>query len=872
MKTNLTILFLAFCCVDSLSAQGVRGSVIDAEDNPLAFATIFVQENGSGTTTNEQGIYELKLAAGNYTLVFQFLGYKTKVEKVSIGDRYKNLDVVLNKQVLELQTIDVFEGREDPAYTIMRKTIAKASFHRQQLDRYAAQVYIKGTGRLKKAPRIFRKMLEKEGVDTSTTFTTESVSKIEYTRPNTFKETVISIYEHGEDNSTSPNAYINSSFYQPEIAEAISPLSPKAFAYYRFKLEGYFYDRNYAINKIKVIPRSPGENVFDGHLYIVDDYWSLYRTDLRTYKFGIEFQIDQVYAPIEDVAWLPVSHQFEVNGKIFGFAFIYEYLATVSNYEIELNPDLDFDFQVIDEKIEQELAAEIEQASSEKNTDVKQRLQSGQEITRKELRKMIRDYEKEERKKQEEPEVILNTTFKVDSNARKRDSIYWENIRPVPLTATEIRGYEKVDSLAKARREEEEESEEGTNGPKSKEGRWQPGYIVTGNRYKIGEKSYFSHASFLEGILFNPVEGFNLHTDLALSFAKKNRFNITMTPRYAFSRKRFSMVGESELYAGSRLKRSLVRLSGGRYIFQYNEEDPIDDYVSSFINLFQEKNFIRLYEKEFLELALSKRFRENLTVRSSLEWARRQTLYNTTSQTWFGKEDRQYASNIPANLEAPDLPFFPSHRALVFTAQIQARPWQKYRIRNKHKIAIEDTSPDLTLTYKKGINNLLDSEVDYDLLDLTFKHKFNIGAKGLVNLKISGGAFLNDESLSFVDFKHFLGNRTSIVTTDPVGNFRLLNYYEFSTRDRYASVHAHYQFRKFLFTRIPEVWLLGIKENLFINYLNTPKSDNYFELGYSVDNILRFFRIEAAVSFRDGKYRDFGILVGVASNLDDIFD
>ncbi len=71
---------------------------------------------------------------------------------------------------------------------------------------------------------------------------------------------------------------------------------------------------------------------------------------------GFTFNINQVYAPIQDKAWLPVSHQFGVEGSILGIGLTYNYLATVSDYAIELNPDLDVDFRVIDEKIEKELA------------------------------------------------------------------------------------------------------------------------------------------------------------------------------------------------------------------------------------------------------------------------------------------------------------------------------------------------------------------------------------------------------------------------------------------------------------------------------------------------------------------------------------
>jgi hypothetical protein len=118
-----------------------------------------------------------------------------------------------------------------------------------------------------------------------------------------------------------------------------------------------------------------------------------------------------------------------------------------------------------------------------------------------------------------------------------------------------------------------------------------------------------------------------------------------------------------------------------------------------------------------------------------------------------------------------------------------------------------------------------------------------------------------------MDYKHFLGNQTPFITNDPVGSFRLLDYYRHSTSNEYFVANVHYQFRKFLVTTIPYVRLAGIRENIFLNYLATPTSGNYTELGYSIDGILRFFRLEGAVSFREGKYTDYGFRIGIATNL-----
>ena len=301
----------------SLSAQGVKGIVTSDEGKPLPFATIYVKQLGTGTTTNADGHYDILCPAGEYDMVFQFLGYETLEKKITVTQGVVELNVVLKNQAIVLRSAIVNANNEDPAYTIMRKAIAKAKYHTQQLDSYSAQVYMKGTGKLVDYPWLAKKMIEKEGIKKNQAFVSESVSEIKYKRPNTFEEKVISIRTDGKDNNTSPTGFINGSFYEPTIAEVVSPLSPAAFSYYKFEYRGTFPDREYQVSEIKVTPRLRGDNVVEGTIFIVEDWWSIHSLDLSTIKLGVTIGVKQVYAPIEEKAWLPVSNQFNIKGKFF---------------------------------------------------------------------------------------------------------------------------------------------------------------------------------------------------------------------------------------------------------------------------------------------------------------------------------------------------------------------------------------------------------------------------------------------------------------------------------------------------------------------------------------------------------------------------
>jgi len=866
-KQSFTFILLMVVTISSY-AGGVKGLVSSDSGEPLAFSTVYVEELETGTSTNGDGLYEITLAPGSYNIIFQYVGYESVTKQVTVGSEFVKLDVVLKTQTLMLQDVQIYAGKEDPAYTIMRKAIAKAKFHTQQIDGYTARVYIKGKGQLKDAPFFMRKTLEKEGIKEDRVFITESVSEIEYIRPNTYVENVISVYSQGDDNDTSPNNYVNGSFYEPEVAKSISPLSPKAFSYYRFEYDGTFRERGYEVSKIKVIPRSRGDNVFIGYIQIVEDYWSIHSLDLGVTKLGIDFRIKQIYEPVKEKVWLPVTHDFDVEGKVLGFEFEGQYLATVSNYDVTINPDLDTDIEVIDEKVEKELGKELEEKfKKEETSEIQELLTSGKEVTRKQLNKVIRAYEKAEREELENPEIIGNRTMKIDSLAYERDSSYWSKIRPVPLTKNEARGYHIADSIAQVRKME---SEGDTLNRKRNSGEFKLTDILLGNRYKIKDKTYFE--IHLPEPNYNTVEGFNV--DYRLSFSKtfenQNWVSFGPTARYAFAREKLSGFWRTQLGLGPRSRRIDIDVKVGRYISQINRDEPIHPMVNTFMALFLERNYMKVYEKDFLDISFRQKVNDKLTMRFGASYEHRNQLFNNTTYRFFDAEGQRFTPNAPYNLEKVDTSF-PTHQAVTGKLKFEYRPWQKFRIYNDRKIAVEGSSPLFELTYTMGVPDIGDSDIDYDLMELGVKYDFNIGVRGLLDFYLKAGKFLNNESMSFIDYKHFLGNKTPFATASPVGSFRLLDYYTFSTKEEYFEANVHYQFRKFLLTRIPLVRLSGVRESFFTNYLANDLTTNYVELGYGINYILRIFRVEAVTSFEDGKYRDFGVRLGVAANLDDIF-
>src|SRR5690606_16169926 len=89
---------------------GIRGTIKADDGTVLSYATIYVKQLGTGTTTNENGFYELSRPPGTYDLVYQYLGYETQEQQVTVGEGFEVINITLKSQVVVLQNITITSG------------------------------------------------------------------------------------------------------------------------------------------------------------------------------------------------------------------------------------------------------------------------------------------------------------------------------------------------------------------------------------------------------------------------------------------------------------------------------------------------------------------------------------------------------------------------------------------------------------------------------------------------------------------------------------------------------------------------------------------------------------------------------------------
>src|SRR5450759_767004 len=359
MKQFLLIFLILLFLTSFAHSQILKGKITTQSGDPVQYATVYIQELKQGTTSNTKGDYEIRLAAGKYTVVYQSLGYQPVYVTISLSGETVSKDVVLPLQYYEIPEVRISASGEDPAYYIMRKAIGMAPYYLNNVSYYKAEVYLKGNLVIKKIPKLLQKSMKMESSDNRASvsagsrpkseeklfkagdsFLMESVNEIEYTAPDKYFQRMISYNSTfpSQGNEISPMSFIQASFYQPVLADiAISPLAPNAFSHYNYKFLGASLQGNFTINKIQVIPKRKSQQLFEGTIYIIEDLWCLHSVDLVNDNLVGRIRVQQLYIPVQDDIWMPVSHKFEINVGIMGFKADASYGGSVKYIEVKPN-------------------------------------------------------------------------------------------------------------------------------------------------------------------------------------------------------------------------------------------------------------------------------------------------------------------------------------------------------------------------------------------------------------------------------------------------------------------------------------------------------------------------------------------------------
>ncbi|GGD29774.1 DUF5686 and carboxypeptidase regulatory-like domain-containing protein [Flavobacterium orientale] len=816
--------FLLFFILFAFNFNGfsqVKGTIKDVNGNPLPFVNIYIENTYIGTTSNEKGHYELAVQnREKVAIIYQYLGFKTQKHIIDITKIPLEYDVILLEENYNLSEV-VLSSKENPANPIIRNAIAARKSNSDKTGRFTADFYSKGIFKLKNAPK---KILGQEIGDfdgaldstgTGIIYLSETVSKITFEKPDNLKERILASKVSGNNNGFSYNTAQGTrfDFYENSVelgANLISPIADNAFSYYKYSLEGTFYDEyNHLINKIKVIPKRDVEPVFEGYIFIVEDTWAIYGIDLQTkgYRMKQEFvntmSLNQNFSyNATNKIWAKNVQSLAFDAGAFGITFNGKFTHVFSNYDFK--------------------------ESFEKKTFTRE---------------------------------ILS----FEDEANKKETSYWNESRPVPLTEEEVSDYLKKDSIQLVRK-----SKPYLDSIDGKNNKFKLQKLLTGYSYQNSEKNWrINYAGLIKIPHYNTVQGWNLSTNV--TYTKRDEDSRKFTTfgtnlNYGFAENKLRATGffRSRLNAKTN---SFISITAGKEAVQFNQNKPITNLGNTLVSLFLKENYMKLFEKSFAAASFGQEITNGLYASASLEYSERKPLFNNSDYV-FINNDKTFISNNPLNPDDFINPGIEKHNLIKANLNARVNFGQKYLSRPDGKYNISnDKFPTLFFGYEKGFAGN-ESKYNYDFIAARVSYEQTFSNKGTFAFNLKSGKFFNADEISFVDYRHFNGNQIIISSQNRYLNvFNLLPYYTHSTNDSYIETHIEHNFDGFIMNKIP--LLNKLKSTLIVGYhqLATPENKPYREFSVGLDKLgfgkFKLLRLDYVRSFNGSSFGTDGIMLGL---------
>lgn len=374
---------------EAFAQKTVRGVVTDAETGEtLPSTNISIEETYRGTITNQEGRYSLTIADSLLParLRVRFLGYETEYRTIT-RESAEVQDFRLRPAVQELGEIVV--SGEDPAIRIMREVIRRKQVWREKLETYRAEAYTRQT----------------LSNDTSIVMISETASTAYWDHQRGHREVVRSRRQTAniEESQNFAGVSYVPNFYDDNIEiagfDVVGVTHPDALDYYDFEVVDQTQVDDRTVYEIRVIPERRLQPLFEGTVFVLDEEYAMLEVrltpnDVVTFPPPVrafESSYEQQFDNYGKAFWLPVDVRIEGEIKIsmigLRFPWIrFRQVARITDYEVN-----------------GELPDSLYRESG---------------------------------------------TFTVDSSSADEDTLRVRALEPIPLSKSEQRAYETVDSTA----------------------------------------------------------------------------------------------------------------------------------------------------------------------------------------------------------------------------------------------------------------------------------------------------------------------------------------------------------------------------------------------------------------------------------------
>ena len=802
---NLLFYIVLFASSLIYSQTKVSGMVVDENQDPVAFANVFFKDTTEGTITNEDGRFYLESERTHSVLVVSFIGYQS--EEVALEKRVTYEMSVVLTQGEQLEEVIVYSGKQpkknNPAIDILKKIWARKKFNglktyaQYQYDKYEkVQFDLNSIDSAMMQSKMFKGMeFVFQDLDTS------RITGKTYL-PIFLNETASKVYGSNELGLEKEDVLgsKNSGFSQNQAIIGF--------------VEDLYSDYDVYDNYLKFFDKSftsplstTGVDVYN---YVLSD--SAYIDDKWCYHI--------IYYPRRK-SELTFKGDFWVNDSTYAVKKINLEVTKSANINWVKDIYIEQEFEVVNDSVfllkRDYMLSDFSLTKKEESKGV-----YGKRTTVYDNHDFTIPRTEEFYKKQTDP--YAPTLF-------NRDDSFWETNRLEQLNEDERGIYALIDTLVTV--------------PKFRT--YYNIVSILGSGYIEIDKWNLDIGDIYSVFGYNDAEGLRLRGGARTYFGQNDPWRLQGYLAYGFMDKKVKH-GFSAKFLLDRKSRLILSGGNRRDIEQLgltlnSTTDVLGRSVASGAVLTVGNNN-RLSNINLSTLALEAEPLTNFRMR-------------------FGGTFKTLRSALPADFNLdyvdPDSPTgisseirqFELMTSLIYTP---GREIIGYGVEPR---IINDTYSTLLLNYTVGLDNFLNSDFDYQKLQLSYTQPWQIGGFGRLWTTIEAGKIFGEVPLGLLNV--IPGNQTlfTMYTTFPN-----LNFYEFVT-DEYLALHMEHHFNGRLFSRIPVLRELNLREivglrgawgrlsqeNIALSApanipLIAPTDEIYWEYSLGVGNIFKIFRLD----------------------------
>ncbi|MEX0967060.1 MAG: DUF5686 and carboxypeptidase regulatory-like domain-containing protein [Bacteroidia bacterium] len=851
MRNILLIVCYVFLIGLPADAASLRGLVTDTSGAPIPYANVYLKNNTQGTSCDASGNYLLNLRAGEHAVVFSAVGYRQHEETVFLAEgQTLVLNVQLEESALNLGEAVVTAAYVDRGKEIMRLARKKSRNDFDAVENYRCQTYQKITVEIKKP-----EPAEKAEEDTTETAVEDNNKKEEKEEKDEKDEKEKKKKKKEKEPTVMDRARAQlSKIRKMRLIESVEETNYQKPGKYKVITQAWndFSD---------VMPAYRGRSVSVGFSYGEPDiagvgrqYEDPYLITFKPWSADFNFSRNLIHAPLLSqkpllsplAATAELSYRFSLdssfidsNGKkiykinviplfpgealFSGFMLVEDSTWMLQEVDFSINPEALMYCR--DFRIKQQYAALQSGISMPVSREFIYTIKDGSDLRKGHTLVTHTDYE-------------LNTVFPprffnneiqaYDVTAFDKDSAWWKDVRPISLRANEIEYIAETDSSRDYLISDA--FLDSLDAEINKLDIWD--FLLMGIYHQNHRKGIRYNIDPLVAQL-NPFGIGGYRHRLGGGFSKEFENDFLLETRgfvdYGFANKDVKgKLGAGLTYVPLKFVRTYIDV-GDNY-------EVVNNYAS-LSTLFSRANYVR---SRSISVAQRMEIVNGLFGEVTLEYGRMDPLTNMQHDEW--SEVLYGDLNEPVD--------FKSYRKSEVSIQLKYRPGQKYMIKRNKKIITGSDYPEFSLRYRKGINGLFQSEVNFDYLEAGVNHEVQLKRFGFGTWNFLAGTFLNKKSLRVIEYRYFRGSDPYLFS-NPLTSFQLLGP-TLSASGPFLRLNGIFHDQGYLFNKVPLLNKAHLGLAGGAGFLAIPEQ-NDFRHGEIFGGLEWIFRIKKQL-FRAGFY------------------